>query len=178
MRVRRLQPVHTSEYRALMLQAYGSEPAVFTSTVHERERLPLAWWEARVSDQPGAEQMVFGAFEGAQLVGVAGLRFGSRERTRHKATLFGMFVLPAFTGQGIGRALVNAVLEQARTTPGTRVVQLTVTETNAAAIRLYESCGFRRFGLEPLANRVGQGFVSKVHMWCMVSPDGGRGESA
>ncbi len=74
-------------------------------------------------------------------------------------------MLPDFRRHGVGCGLVEAVLEEARSTPGLRVVQLTVTESNAPAIRLYRSCGFQPFGTEPLALRVGDGFVGKVHMW-------------
>ncbi|NNF58371.1 MAG: GNAT family N-acetyltransferase [Rhodothermaceae bacterium] len=168
MDISRLTPAHAAEYRAVMLQAYAHEPEAFTATVSERAPLPLDWWRARVSDRPDPSELVFGAFEDTRLVGVAGLRFEHRPRTQHKATLFGMAVLPQFRGQGIGRALVKAVLEDAQATPGTRIVQLTVTESNAPARRLYESCGFVAFGTEPFALKIGERFVSKVHMWCAV----------
>ena len=153
-----------------MLQAYAGEPDAFTSTVAEREPLPLEWWTSRISDQSNPPALVIGAFVGARLVGVAGLRFERRERTKHKATLYGVYVLPEFRGQGIARALVDAVLTHARSTPGTQVVQLTVTQSNTPAIQLYESCGFVPFGTEPLAVKVAERFVSKVHMWCAVVP--------
>ncbi|MBS0426345.1 MAG: GNAT family N-acetyltransferase, partial [Proteobacteria bacterium] len=47
MPVRRLAPADAPAYRALMLDAYARHPEAFTSTVAEREPLPLAWWEAR-----------------------------------------------------------------------------------------------------------------------------------
>ena len=51
---------------------------------------------------------------------------------------------------------------------GLKVVQLTVTEGNAAAQTLYEHCGFVSFGVEPFAVALGSIFLSKVHMWCPV----------
>ena len=75
------------------------------------------------------------------------------------------------TGVGEARTLVEAVLEQARSTPGIRIVQLTVTRSNAAAIRLYESCGFFSFGTEPYALRYGKRFAPLVHVWCAVGLD-------
>lgn len=168
MHIIRLTPAHAAAYRAFMLQTYADESDAFTATVAERERLPLPWWTARVSDDPDATQLVYGAFVEARLVGVVGLRFARRERTRHKASLFGLCVLPAFRGQGIARALVERVLAQARTTPGTRIVQLKVAQPNTPALRLYESCGFRSYGTEPFAIQMGEQFVSVVHMWCPV----------
>ena len=69
-------------------------------------------------------------------------------------------------GLGLGRQLVAAALDYGRSRSGTLLVQLTVTEGNAAASGLYASFGFEPFGTEPLAVRVGSGYVSKVHMWC------------
>lgn len=160
----RLTPAHAAEYRALMLRAYADAPAAFTSTVAEREPLAKSWWEDRVEND-----VVLGAFDSGDLVGVAGLRPERRERTSHKALLFGMFVAPSHRGRGIGRALVDATLDYARSSPRLRVVQLTVSDSNASAVRLYEACGFVRFGSEPYAVQTIDGFITKIHMWRNVS---------
>lgn len=168
MHITRLSPPHAAEYRAVMIRASDTDPDAFTSTVAEREAHPPEWWAARVSDQPDPPELVIGAFEQGQLVGLAGLTFARRERTAHKATLFGMYVLPECRGRGIGRAVVRAVLDAAEAHAGIGVVQLTVTESNAPAVGLYTACGFVPFGVEPFAVRVGDRFLAKVHMWRVV----------
>lgn len=168
MHISRLTPAHAAAYRAFMLQTYANEPEAFTATVAEREQLPLDWWIARVSDESDPTELVYGAFVDTRLVGVAGLRFEDRKRTRHKAFLFGLCVLPSFRGQGIARALVEQVLTQARSTPGTCIVQLKVMASNTPALRLYESCGFRPYGTEPYAIKMEEAFVAVVHMWRTV----------
>lgn len=166
MTLRQLTPSDAPAYRALMLEAYALHPDAFTSAPEERAALPLPWWEARLGDGPHAAEQVFGAFQDGQLAGVAGLAFEQREKVRHKATLFGMYVPAGHRGRGLGRRLVRAVLAGARGRPGVWLVQLTVTQGNAGAQALYESCGFTAFGVEPFAVAVGESFVSKVHMWC------------
>jgi RimJ/RimL family protein N-acetyltransferase len=165
----RTRPLTTRDalaYRALMLEAYARHPDAFTSSADERATLPIAWWERRLGGTAPTSDAVFGAFHGERMVGVSGLSFEPRAKARHKATLFGMYVPAAFRGCGIGRALVRAVLERARARRDVRLVQLTVTDGNAAARTLYERFGFVAFGLEPFAVAVGAGYVSKVHMWC------------
>ena len=171
MMIERLSPCHAGEYRALMLEAYAAHPEAFTSSVAEREKLPLSWWEARLSAEPAAHELVLGAFEGSELVGVVGLSFEQREKVRHKAKLFGMYVRPPWRSQGLGRQLVQSALTHARARPSVKLVQLTVTETNAPAVALYESCGFVRFGIEPLAVAVGSEYVTKLHLWRRLDPD-------
>jgi ribosomal protein S18 acetylase RimI-like enzyme len=164
--IRRLVPGDAAPYRTLMLEAYELHPDAFTSSVAERASLPLDWWAGRIGDAAEATEMVLGAFRGSRLAGVVGLSFETREKARHKAHLFGMYVPAAQRAAGIGRNLVLAVLEHARKRRGVRLVQLTVTQGNDVAQALYESCGFVPFGVEPFAVAVGQDYVSKVHMWC------------
>ncbi len=164
--VLKLSTEHVDAYRALMLQAYAQHPEAFTSSADERAALPMEWWRARLAGGDTARELVFGAFHQGQLAGVAGLSFESRERVRHKASLFGMYVPQQYRQLGLGRQLVQAVLDHARTRTGVRQVQLTVTQGNASAERLYAACGFQVFGVEPDAVALGETFVSKVHMWC------------
>ena len=163
-----LEPKHAPEYRALMLQAYAQHPDAFTSSVAEREGLPLLWWETRLSAEADAKDVVFGAFCDGALVGAVGLSFDSREKARHKALLFGMVVTTAQRRLGLGQQLVAAALDCARSRRGVLVVQLTVTQGNAQAQALYARNGFVEFGVEPYAVAVGPQFVSKVHMWLQL----------
>ena len=172
MLIEQLRPAHASDYRALMLEAYALHPDAFSSSVAERAALPLSWWQSRLSEEPLAAERVLGVFQDDRLAGVAGLSFEKREKLRHKATLFGMYVPARCRQQGLGRSLVQAVLAQAGARPGVRLVQLTVTQGNDAARALYESCGFVAYGVEPFAVATGPAYVSKIHMWCNIGfPD-------
>ncbi|MFW0757965.1 GNAT family N-acetyltransferase [Pseudomonas sp. H11T01] len=162
MTIQRLSPQHAMRYRALMLEAYGLHPEAFTSSVAERAAMPLAWWESRLTSDL---DRVLGAFEGDNLVGIVGLAFEPREKARHKATLFGMYVSAGFRHGGLGYQLVQAALAEARVHQGLKLIQLTVTAGNNAAFALYQRCGFVQFGLEPLAVRVGEEYLDKIHMW-------------
>ena len=93
-----------------------------------------------------------GTFAHANVVGVAGLSFETREKLRHKATLFGMYVPGQFRRRGVGQRLVQSALEYAKTRLGVKLVKFTLTHGNRAAQALYEKHGFERFGLGPLSN--------------------------
>lgn len=172
MTIRRLVPSDAADYRALMLEGYERHPDAFTSSAAERAALPLSWWQKRLDTSPQADQIVLGAFDGARLVGAAGLQFEPREKARHKANLFGMYVDPASRQGGHGRELVSAALAFAASREGVKLVQLTVTEGNVPAQSLYEQCGFATFGVEPFAVALDGAYLSKVHMWCAVGPLG------
>ena len=160
--IRPLDADDAQAYRALMLEAYDTYPQAFTSSVAERAAMPLSWWEKRL-DSP--LDRLLGAFEGDQLAGIVGLAFEPREKARHKVTLFGMYVTQAYQQRGLGRQLVEAALVEARRHPRLKLIQLTVTAGNEAALALYQRCGFIQYGLEPLAVRVGEDYFDKIHMW-------------
>jgi ribosomal-protein-alanine N-acetyltransferase len=54
-------------------------------------------------------------------------------------------VHPSMRRQGIGRSLISALLDHARLVRAGRIL-LEVRESNVAAIRLYQSCGFTVLG--------------------------------
>jgi ribosomal protein S18 acetylase RimI-like enzyme len=168
MRIARLAASDAERYRALMLRAYEVAADAFTSTAEERAAQSESWWVKRIAD-PASLSIGYGAFIGDELAGTATIEFATKPKTRHKAHLIGMFVSEALRGRGVGRALVQAALAAAAARPGVVVVTLSVTEGNAPAIALYESCGFRTFGIEPMAIATPSGFKSKVHMWLQLA---------
>jgi RimJ/RimL family protein N-acetyltransferase len=171
MHIAKLRAEDIARYRALMLHAYAAAPDAFTSTPEERAAQSEAWWLARMADPKGLSQ-AFGAFTGEELVGTVTIEFSAKPKTLHKAHLIGMFVKESARGLGAGRALVDAALAAAAARPGVQVVTLTVTDGNESAIKLYEACGFKSFGVEPMAIATPSGFKSKVHMWLQISPTG------
>ena len=76
------------------------------------------------------------------VVGHALLDFaGPQAALAHVRTLT-IVVHPGSTGQGVGTALMNALLDWVRAQPEVERVELRVRETNPAAIHLYKKCGF------------------------------------
>ncbi len=177
MHITRLIAADAPRYKALMLHAYAVADDAFTSTPEERAAEPDAWWASRIAEAKGLSQ-VYGAFSGNELVGAVALAFATKPKIKHKAHLVGLFVNRAARGLGVGKALVQAALAAAAARPGIAVITLTVTEGNAAALALYEACGFKTFGIEPMALATLDGYKSKVHMGCKLAqppacrPDG------
>lgn len=79
------------------------------------------------------------AFDGGMAVGCGALR----TLEPRVGELKRIYVRPEARGLGVGRELTKALVEQAR---AMRVVRLDTLPSMAAAIRVYESLGFRRVG--------------------------------
>ena len=167
MHLRRLEPPDAALYRAFRLRGLLDHPDAFTSSFEEESQRPLADTERRLSGE--SQACMWGAFEGEQLAGVFGFDREDRLKNSHKATLIGLFVAPEFAGRGIGRALVEAVMQGAGDA-GISLLVLTVTEGNAKARALYARAGFQTIGIEPDAIRVGGASYGKEHMFFRINP--------
>jgi len=166
MEIRLLVPSDAPVYREVRLRALREHPEAFTSSHAEDGKLPLATTEKRL--QPGDERRSWGAFDGAALCGMVGLEREARAKSRHKAKVVGMYVALEAAGRGVGRALLDRLVADARTS-GVELLVLTVTEGNRAATALYERAGFRSFGLEPDAIRVDGRSLAKNHMYLQLA---------
>jgi len=160
--IRRLAPEDAAAYRELRLRGLKEHPDAFTSSDEEERGRPLGATASRIAaDSP---DRVYGAFVAGAPAGVVGIGREPRAKNHHKAVVFGMYVAPEHGRRGIGAALLRHAIDEARRQPGLEQLVLTVTETNVAARRLYEKFGFRSFGIEPRAIRVGDTHYDKNHM--------------
>lgn len=166
MEIRRLTIADAPAYRTLRLRGLREHPEAFTSSWEEDDGQPLAATEARLASP---QQVLWGAFDGGALRGIVGLELLRRPKERHKAKVVGMYVPADAAGRGIGAALLQASLAHARQA-GLSDLVLTVTEGNAAALRLYRQAGFEAFGTEPRAIRVDGRAFGKVHMHLALTP--------
>jgi ribosomal protein S18 acetylase RimI-like enzyme len=81
----------------------------------------------------------------------------------HVWTVTGLAVDPAAQGGGVGRALVEALVDEARSR-GARRVTLRVFAPNEVARRLYERCGFEVEGVLKGEFKAGDDYVDDVLM--------------
>lgn len=140
--VRQLGAGEGETYRAFRLQALEAEPMAFASDYEREAALPPEAFEKTLS-----ECAIFAAFADEAMAGMAGFSPVETEKSRHIGHLFGVYVIPAQRGRGLGAALIDAVVSHARG----KVLQLHlgVGTYNAPAIALYQRMGFEIFGTEP-----------------------------
>jgi ribosomal protein S18 acetylase RimI-like enzyme len=93
----------------------------------------------------------------------------NNEAQAFAAQLTGMFVAPWARSRGLGRKMVELVEAIAREL-GVEVLNLDVRDTQAAAIRLFEGLGHRRWGRHPAYARVDGKIVSGHFLWKPLSP--------
>lgn len=96
----------------------------------------------------------------------------NNEAQQHSVWLMHSFTAPYARGYGVGHMVVRRAEERARALHR-YVVNLDVRETQEAAIRLYESMGYARWGVHPAYARV-RGQTVCGFYYCKVLPRRGR----
>jgi len=162
LRVRQLTPSDASSFQALRLAGLKETPTSFASSYEEEVQRSPEDIANRLTAKD--DRGVFGAFEGARLVGMVGVGRESLAKLRHKAFLWGVYVAAEKRNAGVGRILLGEAIGFARSVPGIKQVNLSVNACNHAAIRLYASFGFEQFALEPASMIVDGKPYDEVHM--------------
>ena len=108
--VRRLGPDDAAPCEELRLRGLEEHPVSFTSSAQEERARPLRWAQERLrSDATRPHDLSLAAFRADTLLGIVGLQGRYRPKERHNATVVGMYVVPEVSGQGVGRALMQAL---------------------------------------------------------------------
>ena len=139
--VRRLTPADAEQYREIRLAGLEDSPEAFGSTFESESLKPLSSFAERLGSSA-----VLGAFHGEDLVGIAGFAVREGVKEAHKGLLWGMYVRPEVRKSGVGRRLVEAIIDFAR--QRVEILQLSVVSDNKPAQRLYARLGFIEYGLE------------------------------
>jgi ribosomal protein S18 acetylase RimI-like enzyme len=151
-RVTEIEPSDAQRYRELRLRGLQDHPEAFGEIA--------STFEAKTTEEI-AQQMVtqrsLGGFtlvalsKTGDMIGTASLGLNAPGKFHHRASLWGMYVIPEARGQNVGRFLIQDLLERARQIDGIEQVHLAVTSSNISALKLYKRMGFVTYGIDPRA---------------------------
>jgi len=110
----------------------------------EEERL---WLKGNIENVKTGKTIFVWAICNGKIIGQCDLNRG-HARDPHVGTV-GLMTDKDFRDEGIGRFLIEYVLEKAKEMPGLKIIRLHVFSDNAVAIDLYKKLGFSEFARLP-----------------------------
>ena len=145
-----ITPKHAMIFKAVRLRALQESPSAFGSNYAKEVQLTDGDWMERTLRWNGEQGIGFLAMDDGTPCGMVGSFLDEHDPTR--ADLISMWTADTHRNQGIGRTLVEAVVDWARQR-GAGTVLLMVTSNNKSAIAFYERLGFSKTGrTEPYPN--------------------------
>jgi RimJ/RimL family protein N-acetyltransferase len=158
--VRDLGETDLAAYKTLRDHALAHHEEAFTSDAATEAKRTAQSYRTRLGGEADGG-FTLGAWRGDRLVGAISCERDPRSKVHHVGHIVGTMVAIDEQHQGIGRALLDALIERAGADAELHQLTLSVTASNRAAVRLYESAGFSRYGTLPRAIRVGGRFLDK-----------------
>ena len=161
--IRALTEGDAGKWWQLRLESLQGDPLAFGRTVDEHVATPVSVIEARLRDT-ATGNFTLGAWQGESLVGMATFVRETAPMTRHRGHVYGVYLAPMARGRGAGRALIQTLLNRAFEDRSLEQIVLGVSDTQEAAKNLYRSLGFRTWGIEPAARKLGNRELAEEHM--------------
>lgn len=154
MKIRILTQEDWKIWKQLRLEALQNSPESFGSSYEEEFNGPDLDFQNSLSKSD-----IFGAFVDNAFVSCAGFYSLNSAKTKHRGVIWGMYTRPEYRGQGIASSLIQTIINHAKS----RVTQLHLTcvTSNLSAVAFYQKQGFKCYGTEPRALKIGDAFFDE-----------------
>lgn len=166
MEVRKIITKDAKDYQQFRRSALINSPILFLENLEEFDSKSLQ----DISEQIEALEKSNGSFllgafdEGSQLMGIIGFHRQTGPRLDHIGEIWGLYVDPKARGQSLGQILISQTIREASQLSGLKQIKLQLEAGNTKAKNLYESFGFKVWGMEPRAVQVDGIFYDDYHM--------------
>jgi ribosomal protein S18 acetylase RimI-like enzyme len=160
--IRPLMGADIAAFKEIRMESITNSPTAIWPTAEEEAKQTAEEIRSKIEQTP--IQVVFGAFIGDQLVGIAGFRRLPLIQLAHKGSVWGVYVKPEARKGGLARQLFDRIRSHAQEI-GVLQIHLSVNVDNHRARNLYTSLGFETFGIEPRGSLVDGQFYDEEHMY-------------
>jgi len=151
MEIRQVHAKDADKYQEIRLEALQTNPEAFASSYEEEKLFSLERFRSRLQDE---NSYTFGAYEQDKLIGVVSLVVEQKNKIKHRANIYAMYVKPNLRGNGIAKMLMLEAVKVANQLKGIEQVYLSVVSSNKPAKKLYQSIGFKIYGLDKRAMKI------------------------
>jgi ribosomal protein S18 acetylase RimI-like enzyme len=162
MGIRPLNENDAAKYWHLRLEALQAEPFGFGKAPEEHQAISVEATAARFRGM--LPDFTLGAFEREDLIRMATFIREKGRKERHKGRIYGVYVTSSQRDRGVGRKLLQALLDKAKEDPSLEQVLLAVGTRQESARQLYRKLGFEAFGTEPKALKIASEYIDEEHL--------------
>ncbi|KTD33604.1 methyltransferase [Legionella nautarum] len=157
MKIKRLMQEDWELWKSCRLEALKNSPESFGSSYEEEVLMSDIDFQHRLT-----KGYVLGAFVDDLLVSSVGFYKLNSLKTKHRGVLWGMYTRLEYRGKGIATALIQTLIQHARTC--VTQLHLTCVVSNFVARAFYQKQGFRIYGTEPKALKINDTFYDEYLM--------------
>ncbi|WIV20326.1 GNAT family N-acetyltransferase [Paenibacillus polygoni] len=135
------------QFWRIRLESLRVSPEAFGTSYEDSVGIPISEVVKMIKNEH--DEYILGAFtEDDQIVGIAGFKKGRGMKFTHKGMVWGVYVTPDYRGKGIGKSLMEEILNRGKESEELKQINLSVITVNRFAVELYKRLGFESYGIE------------------------------
>ena len=162
MRIKKLIKYDAEHYRNIRLEALSNNPDSFGTMYDEESIMTIDKFRERIPVDNN--NFILGYYKDKDLIGIVAFYQEARMKVRHKAYIRSMYVRPECRKKGIGKLLLNELIERAKAIKEIEILLLDVVTNNLPAKQLYLSFGFQIYGIEKMAYKFNHQYFNMESM--------------
>lgn len=166
--IRKLTKLDAKEFWDLRFKALQEDGDAFGATYEEEINKPMEDLIGKFNNNyisPVEENFILGAFNDEnKIIGVVGFHRENRSKTKHKATIWGMYVDSNYRRLKVGKNLINNIINIVKGMEGLEQLNLVVVSNNVKAVSLYKTVGFITYGKEKNAIKWDNKYFEEEYM--------------
>ena len=171
-KIETLTPGHAKALNRLTQAAIREHPTAFTTDYSQVEFRSARMVADHLRELQGSLGFRLGAFDAAgELVGTVRLNPRVGPKIAHSADVIFLYVRADRQGRGIGRQLIDRLVEMACEIDGLRQLELSVSSDSPRAQEFYEKAGFSATGELKRQIRVDDTYYDLITMWMPLNPN-------
>lgn len=156
---------YSEQFKKLRLESLQNEPTAFLATFEDESKVPEEKWQSRIENSlKGETGVTIIARDGEKAVGLVGIQFLQHPKNRHIVHIWGTYTAPAYRGKGIGKQLIQKVIDIAKAKPEIKKIKIEVNPDQSAAHNLYKKLGFQEIGTAKMELFVDGKYYDAVQM--------------
>jgi ribosomal protein S18 acetylase RimI-like enzyme len=143
MEIYKLNASEWREYKELRLEAFREDIEAFGQSYGEALELLDEEWQDEFENP---KSFILVAREDDKILGMTAAYQEEGEKMKHIAYIWGVYVKKENRGKGIGKLLMESLLEEIEKNKEIEKIDLNVNTSQLSAVRLYEKLGFKIVG--------------------------------
>lgn len=154
MQIKKLTQKDWQLWKEFRLEALKNSPESFGSSYEEE----LNWSDVDFQ-QTLTKNDIFGIIIHNSLVSCASFYSLHVEKMKHRGFIWGMYTQPHYRGKSYASAIIQAIIKHAKS--HVTQLHLTCVTSNINAVSFYQKHGFKTYGTEPRALKIGNTFFDE-----------------
>ena len=148
MKLKVLDRDDVAHYKSIRLESLKESPFAFSDSYNDLNASPNEEFQkelAIVGNPP--EAFVLAAVDDkGKIQGFVRFKRDQRQKARHKSMVHSMYITPEFRGRGVGKLMMENVIERAKSLRGLEQIHLWVLHHDSSASGFYRKLGFEQQG--------------------------------